>query len=155
MLVLLFCDSFVLHYFDGWSSYGGGFRFTELPNNVVVCSSLTLLSTNFQSYHDAVSGCDREFNTHFYSAVSLMYHAPDTWHDTTTPNHIILTLGRPVLVLPGSLSAKRGTATTILTTLVCRGPGSNPWPLVPRSGHSTYWAIGASSPSFVLYFFSP
>ena len=28
-------------------------------------------------------------------------------------------------------------------TLVCRGPGSNPWPPVPRSGHSTNWAIGA------------
>ena len=24
-----------------------------------------------------------------------------------------------------------------LRTLVCRGPGSNPWPPVPRSGHST------------------
>ena len=32
-----------------------------------------------------------------------------------------------------------------LTTLVCRGPGSNPWPPVPRSGHSTYWATGAGS----------
>ena len=29
-----------------------------------------------------------------------------------------------------------------LTTLVCHGPGSNPWPPVPRSGHSTNWAIG-------------
>ena len=29
------------------------------------------------------------------------------------------------------------------TTLVCRGPGSNPWPPVPQSGHSTNWAIGA------------
>ena len=28
-------------------------------------------------------------------------------------------------------------------TLVCRGPGSNPWLPVPRSGHSTNWAIGA------------
>ena len=32
------------------------------------------------------------------SAASLKYHAPDTWHDTT-PSHIILTLGRPVLAL--------------------------------------------------------
>ena len=29
------------------------------------------------------------------------------------------------------------------TTLVCRGPGLNPWPPVPLSGHSTNWAIGA------------
>ena len=28
-------------------------------------------------------------------------------------------------------------------SLVCRGPGSNPWPPVPRSGHSTTWATGA------------
>ena len=46
-----------------------------------------------------VSGCDRELNAHFYSAASLKYHAPDTWHDTT-PSHIILTLGQPVLALP-------------------------------------------------------
>ena len=44
------------------------------------------------------SGCDRELNAHFYSAASLKYHVPDTWHDTT-PSHIILTLGRPVLAL--------------------------------------------------------
>ena len=44
---------------------------------------------------------------------------------------------------PVSLSAKRGAASTIFTTLVCRGPGSNPWSPVPRSGHSTNWAIGA------------
>ena len=89
-----------------------------------------------------MSGCDRELNAHFYSAASLMYHVPDTWHDTT-PSHIILTLGRPVLALPLSLSAKRGAASTIFTTLVCRGPGSNPWPPVPQRGHSTHWAIGA------------
>ena len=35
----------------------------------------------------------------FYSAASLKYHVPDTWYDTT-PSHIILTLGRPVLALP-------------------------------------------------------
>ena len=65
---------------------------------VVVCSGLTLLSTIFQSYYK-VSGCDRELNAHFYCVVSLKYHAPDTWHDTT-PSHIILTLPRPVLALP-------------------------------------------------------
>ena len=59
-----------------------------------------------------VSGCDRELNAHFYSAASLKYHVPDTWHDTTL-SHIILTLGRPVLALPVSLIAKRGAASTI------------------------------------------
>ena len=34
-----------------------------------------------------------------YSAASLKYHVPDTWHDTT-PSHIILTLGGSVLALP-------------------------------------------------------
>ena len=46
-----------------------------------------------------MSGYDRELNAHFYSAASLKYHAPDTWHDTT-PSYITLTLGRPVLALP-------------------------------------------------------
>ena len=46
-----------------------------------------------------VSGCNRELGAHFYGAASLKYHVPDTWHDTT-PSHIILTLGRPVLALP-------------------------------------------------------
>ena len=39
---------------------------------VVVCSGLTSLSTIFQS------GCDREFNAHFYCDATLKYHAPDT-----------------------------------------------------------------------------
>ena len=34
---------------------------------------------------------------------------------------------------------------TILTTLVCRGPGLNPWPSVAGSGHSTDWATGAGT----------
>ena len=50
----------------------------------------------FFSHITTVSGCDRELNAHFHSAASLKYRTPDTWHDTT-PSHIILTLGRPVL----------------------------------------------------------
>ena len=46
-----------------------------------------------------MSVCDREPSTHFYSAVSLKYHAPDTLHNTTQ-SHIIMVLGRPVLALP-------------------------------------------------------
>ena len=59
-----------------------------------------------------VSGRDRELNADFYNAASLKYHAPDTWHNTT-PRHIILPLGRSVLALPMSQSAKRGGASTI------------------------------------------
>ena len=55
----------------------------------------------FFSHIMTVSGYGGELNAHFYSAASLKYHVPDTWHDTT-PSHItcILTLGRPVLALP-------------------------------------------------------
>ena len=57
---------------------------------VVVVSGLTSPSTIFQSYHDGVwLRQGMELNAHFYSAASLKYHAPDTWHDTT-PSHIIL-----------------------------------------------------------------
>ena len=53
----------------------------------------------FFSHITTVSGCDRELSAHFYSAAPSKYQALDTWHDTT-PSHIILTLGRPVLALP-------------------------------------------------------
>ena len=162
---------------------------------------------NFSHHITTVSGCDRELNAHFYSAASLKYHVPDTWHDATP------SLGRPVLVLPrksecqarmdgwvrvlhpfnsisvisrrwkgeherlcamkrrlgsGRISPPAGFEPLTLwsevgstnrtdaspseeqlvpffTTLVCHGLGSNPWPPVPRSGHSTNWAIGAGS----------
>ena len=51
--------------------------------------------------------------------------------------------GRPVLALP----RKSEQLVTFLTTLVCRGPGKDPWPPVPRRGHSTLWAARASTPS--------
>ena len=54
---------------------------------------------HYFSHITTVSGCDRELNAHFYTAASRKYHAPDTWHNTT-PSHIILSLGRPVLALP-------------------------------------------------------
>ena len=81
-----------------------------------------------------VSGCDRELNAYVYSAASLKYYAPDTWHDTT-PSHIILTLGRSVLALPHkSWVPSEEQLVPSITTLVCRCLGSNPWPPVPRSG---------------------
>ena len=71
--------------------------------DVCCCSGLTLLSAIF-SHITTTSGCNREPSAHFYSAVSLKYHASDTWHDTT-PGQIILTLDRPVLVIPHKLGA--------------------------------------------------
>ena len=91
-----------------------------------------------------MSGCDRELNAHIYSAASLTYHAPDTWHDTT-PSHIILTLGRPVLALPRVRVPSKEQLVPFLTTLLCPSLGSNPWPPVPQSGHSTTWATGATT----------
>ena len=82
-----------------------------------------------------MSGCDRELNAHVYSAASQKHHVPDTWHDTT-PSHIILTLGRPVLALPRK-SECQAAASTIFNDW--SDLGSNPWPPVPQSG-----AIGAS-----------
>ena len=67
---------------------------------------------HFFSHITTVSGCDRELNAHFYTAASRKYHVPDIWHDTT-PSHIILTLGRPVLAFTVNLSAKRGAASSI------------------------------------------
>ena len=75
----------------------------------------------FFSHITTVSGCDSELNVHFYSAASLKYHALDTWPDTT-PSHIILTLGRPVLY-PVNLSAKRGAASTIFNDFGMSWPG--------------------------------
>ena len=90
---------------------------------VVVCSGYRRFQQFFR-HITTMTGCDRELSAHIYCDVSLKYHVPDTWHDTT-PSHIILTLPRPVLALPCKSDAKRGAACTILKTLVCRDPGSN------------------------------
>ena len=68
---------------------------------VCVCVCVFGFNVAFNNFSviTTVSGCDRALSAHFYSAASLKYHVPDTWHDTT-PSHIILTLGRPVLALP-------------------------------------------------------
>ena len=117
----------------------------ERPARVVSCCCLFGFNVAFNNFFVISSGCDRELYAHFYSATSLNYHAPDTWHDTT-PSHIILTLGRPVLALRRNSECQaRRSKYHFLTTLVCRGPGSNPWPPVPRSGHSTNWATGPGS----------
>ena len=91
---------------------------------VCVYSRLTSLSTTFQSYHDVVWLRQGAQYAHFYSAASLKYHVPDTWHDTT-PSHIILTRSRPVLALSRKSKRQARMAFIILMILVCRGLGSN------------------------------
>ena len=71
---------------------------------VVVCSGLTSLSTIFQSYHDGVW-----LRQGAQCSLLLCCDTEVSWP------------GFPV-----SLSAKRGAASTILKTLVCRRLGSNP-----------------------------
>ena len=66
------------------------------------------------------------------------------WNTMPQTLDIILTLGRPVIALSRkSWVPSDEQLILFLTTLVCRGPGSNPWPPVPRSGHFTTWATGA------------
>ena len=88
-----------------------------------------------------VSGCDRELNAHFYSAASLKYHAPDTWHGTT-PSHIILTLVEQSELYPVILSAKRGATSTIFNDFGMSLPRLQP--VISRSPkrtlyHLSYW----------------
>ena len=80
------------------SSFSLGRKLEGLVGKIIiVVSGLTVAFNNFQSYHNGVGlRQGRELNAHFYSAASLKYHAPDTWHDTT-PSNIIQTLVRPVL----------------------------------------------------------
>ena len=87
---------------------------------VCVCIQVQRGFQQFFSHITMVCGCNRELNAHFYSAASLKYHVPDTWHDTT-PSHTILTLGRPVLVLP-----QRGAASTIFYDFGMSRPGIEP-----------------------------
>ena len=91
------------------------------------------------SHITTVCGCHRELSAHFYSAVSLKYYAPDTWHDTT-PSHIILTLGRPVLALPLSLSAKRGATSTIFNDFGMSQHGIEPVTSSSPEADTTTWA---------------
>ena len=103
---------------------------------VVVCSGLTSLSTIFQPYHDGVwlrqgaqcslllccvteVSCPRHLT--WYHTQS---HYPDTASTSPSSSSQVLVLSEEQLV-------------PFLKTLVCRGPGSNPWPQLFRSGHST------------------
>ena len=79
--------------FHAWCYY-------TLRCNVIYVCVYIRVKHRFQQFFShiiMVSGCDGELNAHFCSAASLKYHVPGTWHETT-PSHIILTLGRPVLV---------------------------------------------------------
>ena len=71
---------------------------------------LVLFNVAFNNFSviTTVSGCDRELSAYLYSAAALKYHARDTWHDTT-PSHITLTLGRPVLALPRMTECQAST----------------------------------------------
>ena len=77
---------------------------------------------------------------HFYSAASLKYHAPDTWHDITSQSYYPDT---------GSTSPS-SECQAIFNDFCMSRPWSNPRPPISQSGHSTYWAIEASHYYFLL-----
>ena len=117
-------------------------KFTLTPISVCVCaySGLTSLSTYFQSYHDGVwlrQGAQCSLLQCCLTEVSCPRHL--TWYHTQS--HYPDTGSTTLVWLPGEEQL-----VPFFTTLVCHGSGSNPWPPVPRSGHSTNWAIGAGTP---------
>ena len=67
-----------------------------------------------------VSGCDRELNAHFYCAASLWYQIPDTFTPVTFTGATSPSPTPKIRVPSGE------QLVPLLTTLVCRGPGSNP-----------------------------
>ena len=89
------------------------------------------------SHITTVSGCDE---------AKLTFLVLLRW--SIMAQTLILILGRPVLALPRKSECQ---ASTILTTLVYRGPGSNPWPPIPRSRHSTDWPTEADKTGRRLY----
>ena len=97
-----------------------------------VCLFCFIVASTIFSHITTVSGCSSQLNAHFYSAASLKNHSSDTWH-YTTPNHIILTLGGPVLVL----SCKSGCqARSILNNF-----GMSRHGIEPLTSRSPKWAF--------------
>ena len=85
-----------------------------------------------------VSGCNGVLNAHFHRAASLKYHVPDTWHDTT-PSHIILTLGRPVLALSRKSECQASSSSTIFYDFGMSRPGIEP--VTSRSPERTLYQL--------------
>ena len=96
-------------------------QYTESFKVVIlfVCLFGLNVAFNIVCHITTVSGCDRELNAHFYGAASSQALLPDT-----TSSHIILTPEpTPKIRVPSGEQL-----VPLLTTLVCRGPGSNPVP---------------------------
>ena len=88
-----------------------------------------------------VSQSDKELNVHFQYAASLKHHAPDTCHDIT-PSHVILTLGRPVLIPTSTflmLSDKRKSREQHFNVFWTTRPGMEFTTSRSQSEHSTSW----------------
>ena len=107
--------------------------------HVCVCSVYLSFQQSF-SHITAVSGYDRELNALFYCAASLWYQVPDTY--LASPSHYA-DMGRPVLALPGKLSAKGGATCTIVNDFGMSRPGIEPSTSLPQSRHFTYYATEA------------
>ena len=93
-----------------------------------VCLFRFNVTFNIICHITTVTGCDRELNAHFYNAASLWYQIQDTLTDTT-PSHIILDTGATSPSPTPKIRVPSGEQLVpLLTTLVCRGLGSNPIP---------------------------
>ena len=75
-----------------------------------------------------VSGYDRELNAYFYSAASLRYQIPDTFTLYHLQSHYTDTGATSPSPTPKIRVSSVEQLVPLLTTLVCRGPGSNPVP---------------------------
>ena len=75
-----------------------------------------------------VSGCDRELSAHFYSAASLWYQIPDTFTSYHLQSHYTDTGATSPSPTPKIRVPSGEQLVSLLMTLVCCGPGSNPVP---------------------------
>ena len=75
-----------------------------------------------------VSGCDRKLNAHFYSAASLWYQITDSFTRYNPQSHYTDTGATSPSPSPKIRVSSGEQLVPLLTTLVCRGLGSNPVP---------------------------
>ena len=143
--------------FGGYFVLFNSISFISEKGNETVKSSSTLITLSYPKWWFCLKGFSPCFvflgfnvafnifsvitlrcmvDAHFYSAASLKYHAPDTWHDTS---HIILALDRPVLALP----RKSEQQIPICKDFGMSRPGLEHATSRSRSGRSSNWATGA------------
>ena len=102
----------------------------------------------FFSYITMESGCNKEL-THFYSAASLRYHIPATWHDTIS-SYIILTMGQQFLAQHENLNAM-STALYHFLQLWYVTSWDRTWYILISEQIFSYCATGIFCKEMILY----